>query len=99
MAKQGLREEKIEALAAWDWGPMLATRSIWNELGLSHTLTQLGRRSRDDGVSISERALVLVANRLIAPTSEHGLARWLETERVPCGLPSLGGLLLAFDGL
>jgi transposase len=80
--EQGLREEKIEALAAWDWGPMLATRSIWNELGLSRTLTQLGRRSRDDGVSISERALVLVANRLIAPTSEHGLARWLETDFV-----------------
>ena len=29
-----------------------------------------------------ERALVLVANRLTAPTSEHGLARWLETDFV-----------------
>jgi len=79
--KQILVDEKIEALAAWDWGPMLATRHLWNELGLARTLTQLGGRSRD-GVSLSERALVLVANRLTAPTSEHGLARWLETDFV-----------------
>jgi hypothetical protein len=58
------------------------TQTRRNELGLSRTLTQRGRRSRDDGVSMSERALVLVANRLIAPTSEHGLARWLETDFV-----------------
>ena len=79
--KQILVDEKIEALAAWDWGPTLATRHLWNELGLARTLTQLGGRSRD-GVSLSERALVLVANRLTAPTSEHGLARWLETDFV-----------------
>ena len=41
--EQGLREEKIEALAAWDWGPMLAARSIWNELGFpSHSLNLAG---------------------------------------------------------
>ena len=28
------------------------------------------------------QALVLVANRLCAPSSEHGLARWLETDFV-----------------
>jgi transposase len=61
---------------------MLAARSVWNELRLSHPLAQPAQRGRDDGVSISERALVLVANRLIAPTSEHGLARWLETDFV-----------------
>jgi transposase len=33
-------------------------------------------------VALSDRALVLVANRLSAPTSEHGLARWLETDFV-----------------
>jgi hypothetical protein len=31
---------------------------------------------------LSDRALVLVANRLTAPGSEHGLARWLETDFV-----------------
>jgi hypothetical protein len=39
-------------------------------------LLNLAGSSRDDGVSIGERALILVANRLIAPTSEHGLARY-----------------------
>jgi transposase len=80
--EQTLVGEKIRALAAWDWGPMLATRHLWDELGLSRILAQLGGRSRNDGVSLSERAVVLVANRLTTPTSEHGLARWLETDFV-----------------
>jgi transposase len=36
----------------------------------------LGQR---DGEPIADRAFVLLANRLIRPTSEHGLARWLES--------------------
>jgi hypothetical protein len=32
--------------------------------------------------STGDRALALVANRLTAPLSEHGLARWLETDFV-----------------
>jgi hypothetical protein len=32
--------------------------------------------------TLSDRALVLVANRLTAPGSEHGLAWWLETDFV-----------------
>jgi hypothetical protein len=32
--------------------------------------------------TLSDRALVLVANRLTSPCSEHGLARWLETDFV-----------------
>ncbi|HLK80443.1 MAG TPA: hypothetical protein VKT99_02965, partial [Xanthobacteraceae bacterium] len=43
---------------------------------------RLSRRSRRDAVPLSDRALVLVANRLTAPGSEHGLARWLETDFV-----------------
>ena len=31
---------------------------------------------------LADRVLVLAANRLCAPSSEHGLARWLETEFV-----------------
>jgi transposase len=34
------------------------------------------------GGQLSDRALALVANRLTEPTSEHGLARWLETDFV-----------------
>jgi transposase len=42
----------------------------------------LGGRGRADGHGLAERAFVLVANRLCEPTSEHGLARWLETDFV-----------------
>jgi hypothetical protein len=46
-----------------------------------------GSRSESPGnagafSTLSDRALVLVANRLTAPGSEHGLARWLETDFV-----------------
>jgi hypothetical protein len=45
-------------------------------------LDRLGGHGRDNDASLSERAFLLVANRLIAPGSEHGLARWLETDFV-----------------
>ena len=72
----------VAALGAWDWGPMLVARTLWRELGLQHVLDQEGGRGKSDGVALADRALVLVANRLCAPTSEHGLARWLETDFV-----------------
>ena len=72
----------VQATGAWDWGPMLVARTLWRELGLETILDRLGGRSREDGRALSDRALVLVANRLCAPTSEHGLARWLETDFV-----------------
>jgi transposase len=72
----------VHATGAWDWGPMLVARTVWRELGLDAVLTAQGGRSRADGRRLAERALVLVANRLCAPTSEHGLARWLETDFV-----------------
>jgi len=79
-SSKNLRSENIEALDAWDWGPILAARSIWTELGLKRLLEQLGGRGREDGVALNERAFVLIANRLVAPGSEHGLAQWLETD-------------------
>jgi transposase len=72
----------IQAVGAWDWGPMLAARTLWRELGLEHVLDHAGGRGVGDGVALADRALVLVANRLCAPTSEHGLARWLDTDFV-----------------
>jgi transposase len=75
-----VRREDVQAVAAWDFGPMLAASHIWRELGLEATLDQLVRRGRHDAATLSDRALVLVANRLTAPGSEHGLARWLETD-------------------
>jgi hypothetical protein len=61
---------------------MLAAGHIWRELGLEATLDRLTRPGRSDATTLSDRALVLVANRLTAPGSEHGLARWLETDFV-----------------
>ena len=74
------RREDIEAIGAWDWGPMLAARAMWRELGLDTMLDKRERRERRDVVGLSDRALVLVANRLVSPSSEHALAQWLESD-------------------
>jgi hypothetical protein len=67
-------------LAAWDWGPMLAARHVWRELGRAWP-------ERRDATPLSDRALVLVANRLAAPGSEAGLptARIVEKPPTGCG--------------
>src|SRR3954465_9935417 len=62
------------------WGPVLVLRALFAQLGLREILDQhLGHAK---GVPFADRAFVLVANRLIAPASEHGLAGWLETHFV-----------------
>jgi transposase len=62
------------------WGPVLVVRALFDQLDLWSILDQhLGRAT---GVPFADRAFVLVANRLIAPASEHGLAGWLETDFV-----------------
>src|SRR4051794_6281772 len=62
------------------WGPVLAVRALFDQLGLWAILDEsLGKAK---GVPFADRAFVLVANRLIAPASEHGLAGWLETDFV-----------------
>lgn len=65
---------------ASDWGPVLVVRALFDQLGLRAILDQhLGKAK---GVPFADRAFALVANRLIAPASEHGLAGWLETDFV-----------------
>src|SRR6516164_4898168 len=61
---------------------MLAVQKIWSDLGLHATLDKAAKMERRDDARLSDRALVLVANRLAAPSSEHALARWLETDFV-----------------
>jgi transposase len=62
------------------WGPILVVRAMFDQLGLWAILDQeLGHAK---GVPFADRAFVLIANRLIAPASEHGLAGWLETDFV-----------------
>jgi len=72
----------VSAVGAWDWGVLLVARHFWEDLGLQSALDSAQR----GGVrgELSDRALALVANRLCEPTSEHGIARWLETDYV-CG--------------
>ena len=69
---------QADAVGAWDWGPLLVARHLWRELGLEATLDA---RARDRG-ALADRTLALVASRFDTPTSEHGMARWLETAYV-----------------
>src|SRR5260221_13967282 len=80
----GVKREDVDALGAWDWGPMLAARTLWRELGLDSTLDQLARRDRPDGVGLSDPGPGLVANRLPPPGSRQALG------------PGLGGAFV-FD--
>ena len=61
-------------------GPVLVVRALFDQLGLGGILDQYLGQAK--GVPFADRAFVLVANRLIAPASEHGLAGWLETDFV-----------------
>jgi transposase len=76
----------VDILEAWTWGPVLLVRRLFEQLGLWQILEDhLGRpKPRDDAAQVpyADRVFVLVANRLIRPSSEHGLARWLETDFV-----------------
>ena len=80
----------VEVLEAYDWGPMLVVRSLAEQLGLPAILRKLladrsGPVWDDDGAPVAcpaDRALVLIANRLIRPGSEHALAGWLVSDWV-----------------
>jgi hypothetical protein len=82
VAPERVKRDDVDAFGAWDWGPMLAARAVWSELGIDSTLDRLARRDHRDVVRLSDRALVLVANRLTAPGSEHALALWLDSDFV-----------------
>ena len=71
---------KLNVIDASTWGPVLAIRTLFEQLGLWDILDQCLGRAKD--VSFTDRTFVLVANRLIRPKSEHGLAGWLETDFV-----------------
>jgi transposase len=69
-----------QVVDASTWGPILVVRALFDQLGLWAILDQhLGHAK---GVPFADRAFVLIANRLIAPASEHRLAGWLETDFV-----------------
>jgi transposase len=71
-------EGSIQILDSYRWGPLLVVRTLFEQLGLWDLLDQLlGQTGK---LRWADRAFVLIASRMIHPTSEHGLAGWLETE-------------------
>ena len=60
----------------------MALRQAFQQLGLEDILDRLEGPPPRGQARLADRVLVLAANRLCAPSSEHGLARWLETEFV-----------------
>jgi transposase len=74
-------EDDVDILQADTWGPVLLVRALFDELGLWRLLDAEAPKARGP-VSFTDRVFVLVANRLVRPHSEHGLARWLETDFV-----------------
>jgi len=87
LARQLREEGPLEALDASTWGPMLVVRHFFQRLGLWQIL-DAGRRwpkllpEEDPDDDWPSRVLALIANRLLSPSSEHGLAAWLETDHV-----------------
>jgi hypothetical protein len=73
--------DDVEVLEALTWGPVLVVRTLFEQLGLFDIFDDLLGHSSKFG-SYADRAFVLLANRLICPKSEHGLARWLEKDFV-----------------
>jgi hypothetical protein len=63
---------------AWTWGPVLAARHLFTELGLGPILDGPGPPPLRHGQPLSERVFPLLAYRLTRPGSEHALAAWLE---------------------
>ena len=64
------------------WGRLLAlARSSSNSAWKTFSTASKDLPPRGQA-RLADRVLVLAANRLCAPSSEHGLARWLETEFV-----------------
>jgi transposase len=87
LTRQLGQDGPFEVLDASTWGPMLVVRHFFQQLGLWQIL-DAGRRwpkllpEEDPDDDWPSRVVALIANRLVCPTSEHGLAAWLETDYV-----------------
>jgi len=69
--------EQVGCKQALTWGPVLLARYLWKQMGLDEIVHKYCQSPRQK-FAVSETGFVLVANRLCEPSSEHGLARWLE---------------------
>jgi transposase len=77
-ALEGQSAEGVKILDSYRWGPLLVARTLFEQLGLWDLLDrQLGWAGEQRW---ADRAFVLIASRMVHPSSEHGLAGWLETD-------------------
>jgi transposase len=87
LPKQLTQDGLVEVLDSSTWGPMLVARHLFQKLGLWQLL-DAGRRwpkllpNENPDDDWPSRVLVLLANRLVRPGSEHALAAWLETDYI-----------------
>jgi hypothetical protein len=88
MAHDSVKRQDVDTLGAWDWGSMLAARVMRSELDITRILDHLARRDHRAVVRFSDRALVLVANRLRTPGSE---LRWRSGWRATSSAIALAG--------
>lgn len=75
----------VAPMESLTFGPVLVTRALFAELGLWEVLEACKRGTAKDPGSqpdFADRVFALIANRLTRPGSEHGIARWLETDFV-----------------
>jgi len=68
--------EEVSAPQAWNWGPVLAARHLFDSLDMSPIRENTAQLLRH-GQPLSERVFPLLVNRLTRPGSEHALAAWL----------------------
>jgi transposase len=71
-------EGQPDIIECFTWGPVLVVRHLFEQLGLWEIFDRLLGAGKE--VEWADRALVLIAARLMHPCSEHGLAGWLERE-------------------
>jgi transposase len=70
-AGAGVGLEEAEVLQARHYGPILAARRLWEQLGLSELIEPGEQR-----YAIQEALFRLVANRLVAPQSKRSTVDW-----------------------
>lgn len=75
--KKYVLPDEVKAEGTPIWGPILIARALWEKVGLDKVIEQLTKKDNIEE-DIKEKIFLLVANRLHEPTSEHGLARWLD---------------------
>ena len=78
VAVEAEEAESLKILDSFRWGPVLVARTLFEQLGLWKLFDRLLGRAGELGWA--DRAFVLIASRMVHPSSEHGLAGWLDTE-------------------